>query len=104
MKQNYRILDLVSGLYHSVLCTAADLAGKAEKIGVVDFETMTEAEYEDTQHHADLARADAKAEANAPHLAYLARTDWYVIRLLESATAVPDDVLIARIEAREAIV
>lgn len=41
---------------------------------------------------------------NSGHRAYLASTDWYIIRLLESATPVPDDVLVARIEAREGIV
>ena len=43
------------------------------------------------------------AELAAPHLAYLAETDWYITRLTETGVVVPDEVLRLRGEARLAI-
>ena len=43
-------------------------------------------------------------ELNAEALAYLASTDWYVIRLQETGIAVPQDVLDARAKARGDII
>lgn len=44
------------------------------------------------------------AELNAPHLAYLASTDWYVTRFIDNGTPIPDDIKVARQAARDAIV
>ena len=41
---------------------------------------------------------------NKTHLAYLAETDWYVIRRSDTGVAIPTDVDEARAAAREAIV
>jgi len=48
--------------------------------------------------------ANAQAETNATHQAYLASTDWYITRHAETAVAVPADVTTARATARAAIV
>ena len=44
------------------------------------------------------------AEINQENLAYLADTDWYVIRKADTGTAVPTDILDARAAARLLIV
>tara|TARA_R110000737_G_scaffold105062_1_gene138171 strand:+ start:165 stop:479 length:315 start_codon:yes stop_codon:yes gene_type:complete len=41
---------------------------------------------------------------NFMSLEYLTETDWYVIRKFETGTAIPQEILIKRQEAREAIV
>lgn len=43
-------------------------------------------------------------QINAEHLAYLASTDWYVIRFADSGVPVPDDIRVARQAARDAII
>lgn len=43
-------------------------------------------------------------EINAENRAYLASTDWYIIRQQETGTPVPQDILDARAAARAAIV
>ena len=48
--------------------------------------------------------ANAQAETNATSQAYLASTDWYITRFLETGTVIPTDVTTAREAAREAIV
>jgi hypothetical protein len=45
-----------------------------------------------------------QARINADALAYLASTDWYVVRFAETGVAIPADVLTLRQEARDAIV
>jgi hypothetical protein len=45
-----------------------------------------------------------QARINADALAYLASTDWYVVRFTETAVAIPDDIKTLRQEARDAIV
>lgn len=44
------------------------------------------------------------AELNQPHLDYLAATDWYVVRFVETDLAIPAEITAARQMAREAIV
>lgn len=49
--------------------------------------------------------AQAKqAKVNAVNLAYLASTDWYVTRAMETQVVMPEDILRARQAARDAIV
>jgi hypothetical protein len=48
--------------------------------------------------------ANAQAETNATNQAYLASTDWYITRFLETGVVIPTDVTTAREAAREAIV
>lgn len=43
-------------------------------------------------------------QINAEHHAYLASTDWYVVRFAETGVAIPADILAARQAARDAIV
>lgn len=50
-----------------------------------------------------LVDADAQREENAKQRAYLTSTDWYVTRLVETGTAIPDEIKGARQAAREAI-
>lgn len=45
-----------------------------------------------------------QAQTNAEARAYLASTDWYVIRLQETGVAVPQEILDKRAEARLDIV
>lgn len=44
-----------------------------------------------------------QAQKNAEALAYLAKTDWYVTRKMETGEAIPAAILTARQEAREAL-
>ena len=46
---------------------------------------------------------NAQAVTNATSQAYLASTDWYVIRHAEKGVAIPDDITSSRQKAREAI-
>lgn len=43
-------------------------------------------------------------EVNAQARAYLTSTDWYIIRLQENGTPVPQDILDARQAARDSVV
>ena len=52
---------------------------------------------------AELAK-QAQEKVNADALAFLASTDWYIIRLQESGIAVPQTVLDARATARLQVV
>lgn len=58
-------------------------------------------EPEFTQEELD---SQAQQVINSESLAYLASTDWYVIRLQETGVVIPQDILDARAEARLAIV
>lgn len=52
----------------------------------------------------DITAKVLQEEINAASLKYLAETDWYVIRFLESGVAVPAEVSTQRTAARAAIV
>lgn len=45
-----------------------------------------------------------QAQVNNEARAYLASTDWYVIRLQETGQAVPEYILAARVEARLSVI
>ena len=47
--------------------------------------------------------APTAEELAAPHRAYLASTDWYVVRATETGAPVPQDILSARSIARQSI-
>ena len=47
--------------------------------------------------------APTQAELNAPHLAYLAATDWYVVRFAETGVVIPTEITAERAAARAAI-
>jgi hypothetical protein len=47
--------------------------------------------------------AALQAENNASNLAYLTETDWYVTRKYETGKSIPQEILIKRQEARDAI-
>jgi hypothetical protein len=61
-------------------------------------------EAEAAQMRADVAaKVDPQIAINAEALAYLASTDWYVIRQQETGEAVPADVLANRKTARSRV-
>ena len=68
---------------------------------------MNEAQIAEVLHflnHLDVSEARSRRYAQSRQLIdYLASTDWYVIRALESGVPVPQDVTEARARAREAI-
>jgi len=68
---------------------------------------MNEAQIAEVLHflnHLDVSEAQSRRYAQSRQLIdYLASTDWYVIRALESGVPVPQDVTEARARAREAI-
>ncbi len=43
-------------------------------------------------------------QTNADAKAYLASTDWYVVRFSETGVSIPDDIKTKRQEARDAII
>jgi hypothetical protein len=45
-----------------------------------------------------------QAVINTKHRAYLAETDWYVIRMQETGKPIPDDIKAKRDEARNSII
>ena len=47
---------------------------------------------------------ELQAQKNAEARAYLASTDWYVVRKAETGTEIPADVLAARQTARDSVV
>lgn len=48
--------------------------------------------------------AKVQAQKNAEARAYLASTDWYVVRLQETGTPIPSDISAARQAARDSVV
>jgi hypothetical protein len=68
---------------------------------------MNEAQIDEVLHflnHLDVSEARSRRYAQSRQLIdYLASTDWYVIRALETGVPVPQDVTEARARAREAI-
>ena len=68
---------------------------------------MNEAQIAEVLHflnHLDVSEAQSRRYAQSRQLIdYLASTDWYVIRALETGVPVPQDVTEARARAREAI-
>jgi hypothetical protein len=58
-------------------------------------------------YQAQVAKAQfeqVQAQSNADALAYLASTDWYVVRFSETGVVIPDEIKTARQLARDAIV
>ena len=47
---------------------------------------------------------EIQAKVNFKALEYLASTDWYVVRLIETGKPIPEDILLAREAARAAII
>ena len=54
--------------------------------------------------HADPEPVDPQIQINAEARAYLANTDWYVIRHQETGQEIPAEILTKRQEARDSIV
>tara|TARA_R110000851_G_scaffold125529_1_gene256483 strand:- start:267 stop:599 length:333 start_codon:yes stop_codon:yes gene_type:complete len=48
-------------------------------------------------------QAEARAAINQEAMAYLKATDWYVLRAMDSGESVPNDIRLARADARERI-
>jgi hypothetical protein len=68
---------------------------------VAQYVTMWEANAPEAEAELELT---AQEVINAESMAYLASTDWYVVRYAETGVAVPSDVTTARAAARSAIV
>ena len=81
---------------------AYELDGSQDHL-IGDKVAMTVAEIE-THINPPKTAEQLQQEVNAKALAYLASTDWYVIRLQETGIAVPQDVLDARAKARGDII
>ena len=71
---------------------------------------MSKFNFTKAQVLAERAQKEALAQAEADkqiqikaHQDYLNETDWYVVRFMETGVAIPDVILLAREEAREAI-
>jgi hypothetical protein len=56
------------------------------------------------EQKADHTATKEQEQINADSLAYLASTDWYVVRQQETGTDIPQEVLDKRAEARAAVV
>ena len=52
----------------------------------------------------DPIQPDLQIEINAKALAYLAETDWYIIRQQETGESIPEEVMSRRAAARKAVV
>lgn len=63
---------------------------------------MLPAEY--TVEIEDITAQVAQEAINAEALAYLASTDWMIIREMDSGVACPDDIKVARAAARQRII
>jgi hypothetical protein len=68
----------------------------------VDTELTTE-QIQEIEDYIAAITADPIEQTNMDSQMYLAETDWYVVRKFETGTAIPQEVLIKRQEAREAI-
>lgn len=79
---------------------AALLEGQSQG-KVIDFD---EAGRPVLQDQPPLTGEQLQAQVNAEARAYLADTDWYVIRLQETGEAVPDEVIAERAAARVRVV
>lgn len=51
-----------------------------------------------------IVQEQARIKSNADARAYLAETDWYTLRQVETGQPVPEDILTARQSARDAVV
>lgn len=58
----------------------------------------------DAIHLANNPPPDPQEAINAEALAYLASTDWYVVRFSETGVAIPDDIKNLRESSRNAII
>ncbi len=82
----------ISEMYHPDIQLIA--VKTAPAIGsIFDGKTFVEPKNEPTQE-----------QINSEAKAYLASTDWYLIRKLETGVKIPDDVLLARSEVRAKVV
>lgn len=65
----------------------------------IDFTQMKTAEEKALEEaHAEQERINREARN------YLSETDWYVLRFQETGVEIPDDVLVARQEARNRVI
>lgn len=71
---------------------------------VYDLETGKAIEAEDDPSIQPPTPQEIQEEVNRENRAYLASTDWYVVRMAETGIPVPDDILEARAAARAAII
>lgn len=66
--------------------------------------TLVEIPVQYTTEITDISSQVAQDSTNTTSLKYLADTDWYVIRYLETGVAIPADITTARAAARASIV
>ena len=65
---------------------------------------LTTEQVQEIEDYIATVAPDPTAQTNMDSEIYLADTDWYVIRKFETGAAIPQEILIKRQEAREAIV
>jgi hypothetical protein len=87
----YIIRDITNAVVNRIIAEAAEVGAFVEEGG--SFEMEAEADFTDDRL-ARFAAADARR--------YLADTDWFVTRWLETGTPIPEEVSAARAAAREA--
>lgn len=81
--------------------THAELLEGQSKGKLIDFD---EAGYPFLADPAPPTEEQLQQQANAAARAYLASTDWYVIRLQETGQAIPEEILEARSQARSRVI
>jgi len=81
---------------------AYDGATRQYRQGAEDIE-LTDEQVAEIEAFIASVESDPVAQLNMESLQYLASTDWYLTRKFETGVAVPQEVLIKRQEAREAI-
>jgi hypothetical protein len=81
---------------------AYDGATRQFRSGNEDHE-LTDEQVQEVEAFITTIESDPVAQTNMESLQYLAETDWYVTRKFETGKAIPQEVLIKRQTAREAI-
>jgi hypothetical protein len=88
----------VSIFLNEVITNQAQFSSQEEAEAWVAYHGFSSPVYEDISAQVDQDKINAEARA------YLASTDWYVVRQAETGVAVPQSILDARAAARASIV
>ena len=93
-----------AGFYPLNELTQVELEQEISRTTDEDGNTSVEIPAQYTIEITDISSQVAQENTNAESLKYLADTDWYVIRYLETGVAIPADITTARAAARSNIV
>ncbi len=102
------VLQVVNGKNHrETILPNSDLSGRPSEIleAIAQYHTPEiKAAYQAVIDEQDKQfEVDPQVALNAAARAYLAETDWYVIRFADNGVAMPDDVSAKRAAARQAV-